>query len=70
MLKIGTNNKPLKKSIISLTGLLLNLKLKKKFANIHFHEKDFGIKAKWHFYATSHGKGICYGFGVYYYESQ
>ena len=27
------------------------------------HEHDFGIKAEWHFFATSHGKGPCDGLG-------
>lgn len=25
--------------------------------NVCFHEKDFGIRAEWHYFATSHGKG-------------
>ncbi len=27
------------------------------------HKDDFGIKAEWHFSATSHGKGACDGLG-------
>ena len=25
------------------------------------HKKDFGVKAEWHFFATSHGKNACDG---------
>jgi hypothetical protein len=29
-----------------------------------YHEEDFGLKAEWHFHATSHGKGPCDGIGA------
>ena len=35
----------------------------KNFVNLCNHENDFGIKAEWHFSATSHGKGACDGVG-------
>lgn len=35
----------------------------KNFANIDYHEDDFGIPAEWHFFATSHGKSPCDGVG-------
>ena len=36
----------------------------KNFANLCHYESDFnGIKAEWHFFATSHGKGPCDGVG-------
>ncbi|KMQ88333.1 hypothetical protein RF55_12203 [Lasius niger] len=35
----------------------------KNIANLCHHEKDFGIKAEWHFFATAHGKGPCDGIG-------
>ena len=35
----------------------------KNFINLCHHEKDFDIKAEWHFFATSHGKGPCDGLG-------
>lgn len=38
-------------------------KNKYNFLNLLLHEKDFGIKAEWHFFATSHGKGACDGIG-------
>lgn len=38
-------------------------KNKKNFINLVFHENDFGVKAEWHFFATSHGKGPCDGLG-------
>ncbi|XP_034249688.1 uncharacterized protein LOC117650392 [Thrips palmi] len=28
---------------------------------IDYHEKDFGVKGEWNFFATSHGKGPCDG---------
>ena len=33
----------------------------KNFVNLCLHNHDFGIKAEWHFSATSHGKGACDG---------
>lgn len=38
-------------------------KNKKNFMNLCHHEDEFKIKAEWHFYATSHGKGPCDGVG-------
>lgn len=38
-------------------------KNKKNFANLIYHEKDFGLAAEWHFFPTSHGKGACDGLG-------
>ena len=29
----------------------------KNFINLCYHLEDFGVPAKWHFFATSHGKG-------------
>jgi hypothetical protein len=31
--------------------------------NLCFHERDFGLKAEWHFFGTAHGKGTCDGVG-------
>ena len=31
----------------------------KNFLNLCYHEEDFGVKAEWHFFATSHGKSPC-----------
>ena len=31
------------------------------FINLLYHMADFGIRAQWHFFATSHGKGACDG---------
>ena len=41
-----------------------HFKNKTSFHNLLFHEKDFGIKAEWHFQATAHGKGGCDGVGA------
>ena len=35
----------------------------KNFFNIGLHEKDFGVKCSWTFFATSHGKSPCDGVG-------
>ena len=35
----------------------------KNFNNLMHHSEDFGIKASWNFYATSHGKNTCDGIG-------
>jgi hypothetical protein len=34
-------------------------KNKNNFINLCHHNTDFGINAKWHFFATSHRKGPC-----------
>lgn len=44
-------------------GCAAQYKNKKNFKNICLHEKDFGVKAQWHFFPTSHGKGPCDGVG-------
>ncbi|GBN65296.1 hypothetical protein AVEN_30781-1 [Araneus ventricosus] len=33
------------------------------FINLCHHEKDCGVKAEWHFFASCHGKGACDGIG-------
>jgi len=35
----------------------------KNFSNLCHHEQGFGVKAEWHFFATSHGKSPCDGVG-------
>ena len=35
----------------------------KNFLNLTFHQSDFGIKASWSFFTTSHGKSPCDGIG-------
>ena len=44
-------------------AVLPNTKNRKNFINLCFHEVDFGVRAEWHFFATSHGKGPCDGVG-------
>ncbi|CAF2174414.1 unnamed protein product [Rotaria magnacalcarata] len=44
-------------------GCAAQYKNRKNFKNLCFHEEDFGVKAEWHFFATSHGKGPCDGIG-------
>lgn len=38
-------------------------KNKSNFKNLCCHYEDFGVKAEWHFWPTSHGKGPCDGIG-------
>lgn len=44
-------------------GAAAQYKNKKNFTNLVFHYDDFAVKAEWHFFATSHGKGPCDGLG-------
>lgn len=44
-------------------GAASQYKNRKNFLNLCHHENDFGVKAEWHFSATSHGKGACDGVG-------
>lgn len=44
-------------------GALAQYKNYKNFINLCHHEEDFGIKAAWNFFATSHGKSPCDGIG-------
>ena len=54
---------PLKKIYYFSDGAASQYKNRKNFSNLCHHEEDFGIKAEWHFSATSHGKGACDGLG-------
>ena len=44
-------------------GSSAQYKNRKNFANLAYHEDDYGMPADWHFFATSHGKGPCDGIG-------
>ena len=44
-------------------GAAAQYKNRKNFANLAYHEEDYGVPAEWHFFATSHGKGPCDGIG-------
>ena len=44
-------------------GCAAQYKNKKNFKNLCLHKKEFGIDAKWTFFATSHGKSPCDGVG-------
>lgn len=52
-----------KKLIYLSDGCAGQFKNRYNFKNLCMHEKDFGIKAEWHFCATCHGKGPCDGHG-------
>lgn len=54
---------PLKKIAYFSDGAASQYKNRKNFSNLCHHELDFGVKAEWHFSATSHGKGACDGLG-------
>lgn len=50
----------IKKLHTFLMVVLLNTKTK-NFHNLCLHKTDFGIKAEWQFFTTSHGKSACDG---------
>ena len=52
-----------KKILYFSDGAASQYKNRKNFLNLCHHEEDFGVKAEWHFSATSHGKGACDGLG-------
>ena len=52
-----------KKTIISLTDLLINIKLEKVLQIYIFMKMILEKKAERHFYATAHEKGICVALG-------
>lgn len=53
----------IKKIIFFSDGAASQYKNRKNFYNICQFNKDFGLDAEWHFFATSHGKGPCDGIG-------
>lgn len=53
----------LEKIIYLSDGCAEQYKNKSNFKNLCCHEKDFKVKAEWHFFPTSHGKGPCDGIG-------
>lgn len=50
-------NQEVKKIIYFSDGCAGQYKNRKYFINLTHHETDFGCKAEWHFFVTSHGKG-------------
>ncbi len=63
LLKIKFGRQEVKKIYYFSDGAGSQYKNKFNFLNLLNHEKDFGIKAEWHFFATAHGKGACDGIG-------
>lgn len=59
--KFGNGN--VKKLFYFSDGAGSQYKNRFNFLNLLYHEKDFAVKAEWHFFATSHGKGACDGIG-------
>lgn len=55
--------KVIKKVIYFSDVCAAQYKNRKNFLNLTHHQNDFGCQAKWHFFATSHGKGHCDGVG-------
>lgn len=51
------------KVIYFTDGSSSQYKNKKNFVNVCHHVKDFGKKAEWNFFASSHGKNACDGIG-------
>ena len=60
---LKTNESQLKRCIYFSDGAASQYKNYKNFSNICHHEKDHGVPAEWHFFATSHGKSPCDGVG-------
>ena len=50
----------LKKIFYFSAGAVSQYKNRKSFANF-FHQVDFGVEAKWHYFRTSHGESSCDG---------
>lgn len=61
-LKQNLPHKPEKLHYFS-DGAASQYKNKSNFLNLCHHENDFGIKAEWNFFASSHGKNACDGVG-------
>ena len=61
--KVIPVEQPIKKVIYFSDGAAAQYKNRKNFLNLCHHKDDFGLSAKWHFSATSHGKGACDGLG-------
>jgi hypothetical protein len=59
----NTFESPLKKMVYFSGGPAAQYKNRKNLLNITCHNEDFGVPAKWHFFATSHGKSACDGVG-------
>lgn len=53
----------IKKLIFFSDGCAAQYKNKHNFTNMLYYHSDFNVKAEWHFFATSHGKGACDGVG-------
>ena len=60
---LTTNIHQLKRCIYFSNGAASQYKNYKNFSNICNHEKDHGVPAEWHFFATSHGESPCDGVG-------
>jgi len=54
----------IKKIIYFSDGAKQHFKNKFVVSNLIYHERDFGIPAKWHYHATAHGKNACDGIGA------
>ena len=57
----GSDN--VKKIFYFSDGAGSQYKNKYNFLNLCYHEEEFGVKAEWNFFASSHGKGACDGIG-------
>lgn len=63
LLKIKFGRQKVRKIYYFSDGAGSQYKNKFNFINLLNHEKDFSIKAEWHFFATAHGEGACDGIG-------
>lgn len=63
-IKFITDNLPKVEEVLYVTdGCAAQYKCCTSFLNLCQHEKMFGLKAEWLFFATSHGKSPCDGIG-------
>jgi len=60
---IKSNLPGIKKIIYMSDGASGQYKNRKNFINLMYHMEDFKVAAEWHFFPTSHGKGLCDGIG-------
>jgi hypothetical protein len=59
----NTFESPLKKIVYFSDGFAAQFKNRSNLLKITCHNKDFGVPAEWHFFATSCGKSACDGVG-------
>lgn len=62
-LELQQSNPNLKELAFFSDGAASQFKQRFLFVNLSLMEQDYGLKVSWHFFATSHGKGVVDGIG-------